>query len=117
MNLFELFGLPVKSVCIVAGNSCLKLKSNRDGFCYIETKKPYIKNDIEYYYYDTGIKVSKSFIEKMKEYDNIKARKAGLRIRCIEAISDLLSDIREEYRPKNIFENIPSLYFRRIIRI
>ena len=39
MRFFELFGLPVKSMCIIAGDKCLMLKLVRMGLCS-ETARP-----------------------------------------------------------------------------
>jgi len=108
MHFFELFGLPVKSLCIVAGDNALYLKAGKDSFQFgpnIVSKKP-----DEYIIVDTGVPITKDFIEQMKKHGNVKAKKAFLRVRCIEAVSELLESIG--YKPDS---NIPSLYLRKVL--
>ena len=112
MNFFELFGLPVKSMCIIAGDKALYLKSNKRTFEFGNSEKIYRKSD-DYVIIDTGKPYTKDYITEMKKHSNIIATRGILRIRCIEAVRGLLSMIGEEYKP-NVY--IPSLYLRRILK-
>ena len=49
----------------------------------------------------------------MSKYGIIKARKGFFRIRCIEAIEELLTLIGPKWKPTTY---IPSLYLRKIIK-
>ncbi len=111
MNFFELVGLPVKSMCIIAGDKALYLKSNKGTFEFGSSEKIYRKSD-DYVIIDTGKPYTKSYVEKMKKHENIVASKGMLRIRCIEAVSGLLSMIGSRYKPNTY---IPSLYLKAII--
>jgi len=117
MHFFELFGLPFKSMCIIAGDNCLKLKSNKDTFQFSNTSGSFFRRDTDYYIHDTGKPHTKEFVEEMAKYGKVKAIKNGFRIRCIEAVGELLALIGEEYRPTNPAQNAPSIYFGKIIRL
>lgn len=112
MNFFELFGLPVKSMCIVAGDKALALKSNKETFQIIDSKNIFRKQD-DYVTVDTGIRNTNKFVEAMKEYSTTPARKGFLRIRCIEGVSPLLEMIGPEFKP-SLIDNIPSVYMRKV---
>lgn len=117
MKLSELFGWRVKSMCIIAGGNCLKLKSNKDTFQFSNTSGSFFRRDSDYYIHDTGKPYTKEFVEEMARYGKVKAIKNGFRIRCIEAVGELLALIGEEYRPTNPAQNAPSIYFGKIIRL
>jgi len=116
MNFFELLGLPVKSVCVVAGEHCLRLKKSKEYFQLTKTGQAIHGND-KYVVIDTGVAYDKKFVESMEECANIKATKSGMRIRCIEAIRHLLAQIGPEWKPVNFLETIPSLYLRKAIKL
>lgn len=117
MHFFELFGLPFKSMSIIAGDNCLKLKSNKDTFQFSNASGSFFRRNNEYYIYDTGKPYTKEFVEEMAKYGKVKAMKNGFRTRCIEAVGELLAKIGEEYRPTNPAQNAPSIYFGKIIRL
>lgn len=114
MNFFELFGLPVKSMCVIAGDDALMLKTRKETF-QLSSSKAILKNRDNYIIIDTGKAVTKKFTTEMKKYSTVPASKGGLRIRCIEAIQDLLAMIGEKWKPTNIFHNVPSIYLRKCV--
>lgn len=119
MNFFELFGLPVKSMCIIAGDKCLRLHSNKDNFVISDGGKALISSK-DYIVIDTGKLITKNIVTNMSKFDKIPARTSGilqLRCRCIEAVHELLGEIGSEWRPSGIIDYIPSIYFRRCINI
>lgn len=111
MNLFQVMSEPVSSVCVLAGKHSLMLRKGK-GFQFNETHG-FFRDQQDYFIIDTGVRHGDHFIDNMRECANIRARKLGLRINCIFAIEDLLADIGEEWRPIGLFENIPSVYFRK----
>jgi hypothetical protein len=110
MNFFSLFGLPVKSMCIIAGDKALFLKRNKETFQFGSSEIVH-KNSDNYVIIDSGVAYTQEYISKMKDHSNIVATRGGLRVQCIKAVSDLLSDIGEKFKPRT---NIPSLYLRHI---
>lgn len=114
MHFFDLVGLPVKSMCIIAGEKCLRLKASRETF-QLTNSGNYFSKDRDYYVVDTGVKYNDRFIAKMNECVNMKATKGFFRIRCIEAVSDLLAMIGEQYRPRGLLERIPSRYLYKVL--
>jgi len=113
MKFAELFGLPVRSLCVVAGDAALMLKKTRSGFTIIDSKV-LLKNKDNYVIVDTGKESTLEFIEEMKTYANKPASKYGMRIRCIEGISPLLEMIAPEFKPDHIGHNMPSWYMGKI---
>jgi len=83
MNFFQLFGLGVKSMSIMAGDKCLLLKSNKDGFQFTDSKT-ILKNKANYLIVETDKPYTQKFVEKMASAANKPAKKYGLRIRCID---------------------------------
>jgi len=116
MNFFELLGLPVKSMCIISGDKTLYLKKNKDRF-QLKDSKNIFKREDDYVIVDTGVKCNYEFSTEMEKCATLKASKFGLRIRCIEAVNNLLGMIGEEWRPTDFFHNIPSWYFRKCSKI
>ena len=119
MNVFSLFGLPVKSLCILADGQCLRLKSKTHHFVLQDRYDSVIKSN-DYVIYDTGIKATPEFLQKMSKFTNKKAYLFGLkflRVNCIYAISDLLSSVDCKYKAKTCFDFIPSIYLRKCIKI
>ena len=116
MHFFDLVGLPVKSMCVIAGDNCLRLKSSKDTFQLTNSGKHFPK-DKDYYVVDTGVKYDDKFIAKMNECVNIKATKGCFRIRCIEAVEELLGMISEGHRPIGLFERIPSRYLYKVLKL
>ena len=115
MRFFGLFGFfQVRSISVSAGDTALTLKSNKTVFTIIDSNV-LLKNSQDYIIVDTGVKHSPKFIEKMKTYTNIKAKKFGLRTRCIEAIAPLLSSIGLDFKPKSVFHTIPSVYLGQVV--
>jgi len=112
MRFFELFGISVKSMSIIAGDKCLVLKSNKDGFQF-GCNKGLLKKQDRYLMIDTGKKATPEFIKKMKSNENKPAKLFGFRIRCIEGVSDLLEDIGEEFKPTSVLDNNPSHYIKK----
>ena len=110
MRFFSLFGFPVKSMCILAGDKALYLKANNPKFVFGDSAAIHRKSE-NYVIIDTGVKYTGEFIYRMKKHKNIIAKKGMFRVRCIEAISDLLEMIGSEWKPKTY---IPSLYLRRV---
>lgn len=114
MHLSSLFGLDVKSMAIGAGEKCLMLKSSKGGFVFADIKI-ILKNKENYLIVDTGKKVTPEFIAKMENKNNKPAKLFGLfRVRCIEGVHDLLSDIGPEYEPTSIFDNDPGIYLKKV---
>jgi hypothetical protein len=111
MNLFQLFGMPVKSLCILAGDKALYLKKNKNTFEFGNSSKIH-KKSYNYIIIDTGVPHTENFIKSMEEHKNIIATKGIFRVRCIEAVSGLLGMIGNEFKPKSY---IPSLYLWRVI--
>lgn len=114
MHFFELFGLPVKSVCIIAGKKALYLKSSKEMFQFGDSETIFRKSD-DYVIIDTGKKYDEEFIRNMKSYKNESACRIGLRIRCVEAVADLLAKIGPEWKPA-LIDNIPGVYLRKCLR-
>lgn len=112
MHLFELFGLPVKSLAIVAGKHALALKSNKKTFQFIDSKNIFRKSK-DYVMVDTGKPYTKEYIAMMGKYHNKPASKKGLRMRCIEGVKPLLKAIGPEFEPTFLEQN-PSIYFRKV---
>ena len=110
MRVCALFGFPVKSMCIIAGDKALYLKKNEPTFIFGDSAKIHRKSS-DYIVVDTGKPYDDKFITEMKKHSNTIATKGILRVRCIEAVSDLLGMIGEEFKPKSY---IPSLYLRGI---
>lgn len=115
MLFFELFGIPVKSMCVVSGDKALMLKRNQSGFTVCDTKV-LLKNKNDYLIVDTGVRSTDSFTHKLMEYEGVGAKKLGMRIRCIEGVSDLLKSIDKRYAPTSIWHNVPSLYLEKILK-
>lgn len=111
MNFFELFGLPVKSMCIIAEDKALYLKAKEPMFQF-GTSEIITRHKDDYVIIDTGVRVTTDFLIEMKKHNNIVATRGLMRVRCIEAISGLLSMIGDKYKPDAY---IPSLYLRQII--
>lgn len=114
MFFFELFGMPVKSMTIIAGGKCLMLKSNKDGFQFTDSKA-LLKNKENYLIVDTGKPCTQKFVEDMKKEAGKSATKCKFRIVCIMGIKGLLAKIGEEFKPTSIFDNIPAHYLRKLI--
>lgn len=113
MHLFELFGCPVKSMCIVAGDKALVLRLGKRGFHFSDSIG-ILKNNDKYVIVDTGKKITMEFLKKMASHHNDNDNKFGFRIRCIEGVSDLLEDIGPEFKPTSILDNIPSNYLKKV---
>ena len=116
MNIGSLFGLDVKSMCLIAGDNCLRLKKNKKVFVVTTNVKGILEDD-NYLKIDTGVPVTKKFITQLRDYANVKAGVGIFRCRCIEAVHNLLGLIGEEWRPKNKLEWIPSVYLKRCLNI
>ena len=116
MRFFELFGLPVKSMCVISGEKALYLKSNKDTFQLKDSKYIYRKEE-DYVILDTGVKNNLKFSEEMEKCATLEARKLGFRICCIEAVRNLLGLIGDEWKPKHMHYNIPSLYLKKCSKI
>lgn len=114
MNIFELLGMPVKSLCIVAGGKCLILKSDKEGFQF-KSSEVVLKNKEKYLIVDTGKKATSEFICNMSGYHNKKASKWGLRICCIEGVSPLLQAIGQKFKPDHLGHNSPSWYLSKVV--
>lgn len=112
MRVFAMFGFPVKSVCILAGDKALYLKANKPTFEFGNSAKIH-KKSREYVIVDTGVAHTGKFLYEMKKHSKIVATKGVFRIRCIEAVSDLLGMIGSKYKPGSY---IPSLYLRQVIK-
>lgn len=112
MNFFELFGLPVKSMCIIAGDKALFLKANKETFQFGDSKKIFRKQD-EYVIVDTGKPYTQEFVKTMEKHSITSAKKGLFRIRCIEGVSPLLEMIGPEFKP-SLIDNIPSIYLRKV---
>ncbi len=110
MRVSSLFGYNVKSMCILAGENALYLKSNKPGFIFGNSLKIHRKSD-DYTIVDTGKPYTEEFIREMKKHHNAIATKGKFRVRCIDGVSDLLGMIGEEFKPKSY---IPSVYLRKI---
>ena len=117
MRFFELFGSSVKSMCILAGDNCVRLKENKETFEYSRTCGASIINNDDYYIVDTGTPHDSFFIAEMMEYDSMNASKCGLRIRCIEGVSYLLELIGEDFKPTSIAQYVPSIYFEKVRKL
>jgi hypothetical protein len=113
MHLFELFGCPVKSMCIVAGDKALVLRLGKRGFHFSDSIG-ILKNNDKYIIVDTGKEITVEFLKKMADHHNDNDNKLGFRIRCIEGVSDLLKDIGPEFKPTSILDNIPSNYLKKV---
>lgn len=114
MHFFDLFGLSAKSITIIAGGKCLTLKSNKDGFQFIDSRV-LLKNKENYLIVDTGKQVTKEFVEDMKNEAGKSATKYRFRIVCIMGIKGLLSKIGGKFEPASIFDNIPARYLRKVL--
>jgi len=112
MCLFSMVWRDVKSLCIVAGDTTLALKARKQGF-QILNSEVVLKNRQKYLIVDSNVKVTTDFINKMRDYENKTAKKFNMRIRCIEGISPLLSDIGEEFTPRSVLDNIPGVFAAR----
>ena len=110
MNFFELFGLPVKSMCILAGDKALYLKTNDPNFVF-GASEIITRHADDYILIDTGVRVTTDFIIEMKKHTKLVATKGIFRVRCIEAVSDLLGMIGDEWKPRSC---IPSLYLKQV---
>lgn len=113
MRFFNLFGVDVYSVAVVAGNKCLILKKDKEGFQFVDSEA-LLKKRANYVIVDTGEKVTPEFVNNMSKYAGKKAYKFKLRICCIQGISPLLTAIGQKYKPMSIFDNIPSVYLGKI---
>lgn len=109
MELFSLFGLPVKSMCILAGDHVLMLRGGNDNFQFSPNASVILDNP-NYVIVDTKKKWTREFAIKMGKHAKKKADIFGLRVRCIEAVSDLLSEVDERWKPTHFYDNIPSVY-------
>lgn len=114
MELFSLFGTPVKSLCVVAGESTLMLKRSKDNFVYANNADLIVGNP-DYIIVDTGKKWTPEFKKQMAMNRMQPTEKWGLRIMCIESITNLLESIGEVWKPNSICDRVPSIYlFRRL---
>lgn len=111
MRFFELFGTPVKSLSIIAGDKALYLKSKNPNFIFGDSNIILRKSD-SYVIIDTGVKYTEEFISEMQKHNNIIATRGIFRIRCIEAVSGLLGNIDDKFKPTTY---IPSLYLRGLL--
>lgn len=118
MNFFSLFGLPVKSLCVIADNKCLRLRSEKNCFSISDNYNA-ILNSGDYIIIDSGVKPSKKFMKTMASLNNSRAHILGikyLRMNCIYGISSLLTCLGDGYKP-NIIEYIPSIYLKKCIHL
>lgn len=116
MHFFELFGAPVKSLCIIDGELALYLKANKETFQLKDSNNIFKKAD-DYVIVDTGVKRNPEFSKELEKYGKLKAVKFGLRIRCIEAVKNLLRMIGTEWEPTSFLEYNPGWYFRKCSKI
>ena len=109
MDIFSLFGFPVKSMCLVAGEHTLMLRSNRDNFQFSKNSESIIGND-DYIIIDTGKKWDDEFKLSMSKCARKKAKAFGFRICCVVGVGELLSEVDKSWKPKRFYDNIPSVY-------
>lgn len=115
MHIFGLFGLPVTSMSVICGNLWLKLERNEELLQLTELV------DIEkskYIIVDTGIEITPKIIKILKQLRFEPARTKGslfLRLRCIASIKLLLNELGTYYMPRNVFEQIPAVYFYKMM--
>jgi hypothetical protein len=123
MHMFGLLGLPVTSVSVVAGNSWLHLvrkeptvvKEDLSGVPWYKLRRGigYEK----YFVVDTGVPVTTGIKIAIDNIEGSPVRTASslwLRLRCIATLKPLLSMLGAYYTPRNIFEQIPAIYFYRL---
>ena len=116
MAFFQLFGLPVKSMCIIADDRRLSLKRGKAGFVFSGSGSLLKKQD-DYHIVDTGVKYTIEFISDMESYVGRPAKIFGFRVMCIHGISDLLRSIDEKFKPRYFFEEIPGLYLGKCLKL
>lgn len=109
MHIAEIFGLPVKSLCVIAREKVLRIKNKK--FVLDNNAKAIINSD-DYLAIDTGTPVTSNILKTMQSYDNVRAKNGH---DCISTISPLLYEIAEKYAPGNIFEKLPSVYLRKCL--
>ena len=114
MDVFSLFGMPVKSICIISGEYTLMLRGRKDNFQFNKNSSS-ILDSSNYIIVDTGKKHTQKFTLKMAGCTRESAKKYGLRIRCVEAIGDLLSEIDNMWKPEKFYDNIPSIYLYKVL--
>ncbi len=115
MRFFNLFGLDVYSMSIIAGKDALMLKSGEGCFLMMNSKT-ILKNRDNYYIIDTKKPFTKEFVEDMKKEAGKPATKWKLRIVCIMGIKDLLGKIGDEFKPRSILDNLPCIFAKRFER-
>jgi len=111
MHVFGVLGLPVSSMSVVAGEYWLKLVR---GKAYLQKDLSVCINESRYIIVDTGIPVSEHIHGLFNMLRNEPARtpmSLWLRLRCIASIKPLLRELGDYYVPRNIFEQIPAIYF------
>lgn len=112
MNMSELLGLPVKSVCVIARDTALRLK---DGTYNIVPAQS-INSSGNYLVIDTGVVATDEYMNLMKGYQGVKSKDELLYSNCITTIRKLLGAIGYKYYPSGFFDNIPSMYLRKVLK-
>lgn len=115
MRVAELFGLPVRSIAVVADGSTLRIKGG--SFIFMKGNAS-ILNSSNYLVVDTGVKSTESFVSEMTLLDGRqKFTKNIFMSDCIYVIKPLLSKIGAAYSPKRLWDFIPSIYLRKCLKV
>ena len=115
MSFFELFGLHVKSLCIIDGDNALYLKKDKDTFQFKDSNHIF-KNNENYVIVDTGVKCNLKFSNAMRNCATLRADNLGFRICCIKSVENLLGMLGEEWKPTSFFHQMPSRYLRKCLK-
>lgn len=109
----SLIGSPYAGINIYAGNHIYGFKWSEEGFLKRNISARAVQKS--FVIIDTGVKTEKSHLIFLDGRIGRKARKCGVRSRCVEIIEPLLSTLGPKFKPRK-FERIPSLYALRILR-
>ena len=116
MHIMSLFGLPVSSMSVLCGEYWLKLiRSDPNMQIQIIQNRDLRR----YVLIDTGVKITDEIENAMWSLDGVPAtnvKSLFLRVRCIAAIKPLISKLGNEWVPKTIIQQIPSIYFYKALK-
>lgn len=112
MNIAELFDLRAKSVCVIARDKALRIK---DGvFAIVPATSVNLSG--RYLVIDTGVVAEHRFIVEMMKFRGVVAEKHFLYSPCLCIIKELLALIGPEYSPSSLWDYIPSIYLRKVLK-
>ena len=111
MKVAELFGLPLKSFALIAGEDCLRPK---DGELVLSKSADAMIKSGNYYFLDTGVPITDSILNDMKYYDKVPVKSGFFRCDCIRTIEPLLAKLGDRFVPRGFLGALPGIYAGRV---